>query len=189
MGNGALPQGNITAARWETGSHCSLAKGVGASFRHRSINRNRAVIQTIRLRPLALACTNVEIRSNAVRLRLRSLTWATGQPPSIRHCPLARPLAPTGWISSSVIANSTACRHPAESMNESRVPGLPVSSNRPLGTTSESPIPQQATLGIRRNVRVVPANGSANWQNRETPVPSTSAHATVARTNTFDPSH
>src|SRR5512132_906513 len=31
-----------------------------------------------------MTTTKVEIGSNAVRLRLRSLTWATGQPPSVR---------------------------------------------------------------------------------------------------------
>src|SRR6266446_2869663 len=73
-----------------------------ASFHHRSINRNRAVASgssffngwrsTPGTAPLtsqlalliSTTTTKVEIRSNAVRLRLRSLTWATGQPPSIR---------------------------------------------------------------------------------------------------------
>src|SRR6202023_3501433 len=73
-----------------------------ASFRHRSINRNSAVASgsnffngwrstpgttplTSQLALLISTTTpNVEIGSNAVRLRLRSLTWATGQPPSVR---------------------------------------------------------------------------------------------------------
>src|SRR6266850_3121164 len=33
---------------------------------------------------ISTTTTKVEIGSNAVRLRLRSLTWATGQPPSVR---------------------------------------------------------------------------------------------------------
>src|SRR6266446_5195793 len=73
-----------------------------ASFRHRSINRNSAVASgssffngwrstpgtTPLTSQLALlistTTTKVEIGSNAARLRLRSLTWATGQPPSVR---------------------------------------------------------------------------------------------------------
>src|SRR5215472_392356 len=49
--------------------------------------------------------TRVEIESNAVRLRLRSLTWATGQPPSIHMddegatASAARPIAsPTSGV-------------------------------------------------------------------------------------------
>src|ERR1700691_3966797 len=33
---------------------------------------------------ISTTTTKVEIGSNAVRFRLRSLTWATGQPPSVR---------------------------------------------------------------------------------------------------------
>src|SRR6266446_6938262 len=73
-----------------------------ASFRHRSINRNSAVASgssffngrrsTPGTAPLtsqlalliSTTTTKVEIGSNAGRLRLRSLTWATGQPPSVR---------------------------------------------------------------------------------------------------------
>ena len=33
---------------------------------------------------ISTTTTKVEIGSNAVRLRLRSLTWATGQPPLVR---------------------------------------------------------------------------------------------------------
>src|SRR5271169_3694208 len=73
-----------------------------ASFRHLSINRNSAVASgssffngwrsTPGTAPLtsqlalliSTTTTKVEIGSNAVRLRLRSLTWATGQPPSVR---------------------------------------------------------------------------------------------------------
>src|SRR5271169_2438390 len=72
-----------------------------ASFRHRSINRNSAVASgssffngwrstpgtTPLTSQLALlistTTTKVEIGSNALTLRLRSLTWATGQPPSV----------------------------------------------------------------------------------------------------------
>src|SRR5207245_3118666 len=73
-----------------------------ASFRHRSINRNSAVASgssffngwrstpgtTPLTSQLALlistTTTRVEIGSNAARLRLRSLIWTTGQPPSVR---------------------------------------------------------------------------------------------------------
>src|ERR1700756_3041206 len=73
-----------------------------ASFRHRSINRNSAVASgssffngwrstpgtTPLTSQLALlistTTTKVETGSNAARLRLRSLTWTTGQPPSVR---------------------------------------------------------------------------------------------------------
>src|SRR5258708_16918175 len=76
--------------------------GRTASFRHRSINRNSAVASgssffngwrstpgtTLLTSQLALlistTTTKVEIGSNALTLRLRSLTWATGQPPSVR---------------------------------------------------------------------------------------------------------
>src|SRR6478752_7744265 len=72
-----------------------------ASFRHRSINRNSAVASgssffngwrsTPGTAPLtsqlalliSTTTTKVEIGSNAVRLRLRSLTWGMGQPPSV----------------------------------------------------------------------------------------------------------
>src|SRR5260221_4891803 len=91
-----------------------------ASFRHRSINRNSAVASgssffngwrstpgtTPLTNQLALLIsttnTKVEIGSNAVRLRLRSLTWATGQPPSVRMddegatTSAARPIASLG---------------------------------------------------------------------------------------------
>src|ERR1019366_69507 len=91
-----------------------------ASFRHRSINRNSAVASgssffngwrstpgtTPLTSQLALlistTTTKVEIGSNAVRLRLRSLTWATGQPPSVRRddegatTSAARPIASLG---------------------------------------------------------------------------------------------
>jgi len=94
-----------------------------ASFRHRSINRNSAVASgssffngwrstpgtTPLTSQLALlistTTTKVEIGSNAVRLRLRSLTWATGQPPSVRRddegatTSAARPIAsPTSGV-------------------------------------------------------------------------------------------
>src|SRR5437660_5419392 len=73
-----------------------------ASFRHRSINCNSAVASgssffngwrstpgtTPLTSQLALlistTTTKVEIGSNAARLRLRSLIWTTGQPPSVR---------------------------------------------------------------------------------------------------------
>src|SRR6185436_15953847 len=48
---------------------------------------------------ISTTTTKVEIGSNAVRLRLRSLTWATGQPPSVRvddegaMTPAVRPIA------------------------------------------------------------------------------------------------
>jgi photosystem II stability/assembly factor-like uncharacterized protein len=72
------------------------------SFRHRSINRNSTVASgssffngwrsTPGTAPLtsqlalliSTTTTKVEVRSNAVTLRLRSLNWATGQPASIR---------------------------------------------------------------------------------------------------------
>jgi hypothetical protein len=91
-----------------------------ASLRHRSINRNSAVASgasffngwrsTPGTAPLtsqlalliSTTTTKVEIGSNAVRLRLRSLTWAMGQPPSVgmddegATTSAARPIASLG---------------------------------------------------------------------------------------------
>src|SRR6266511_3028492 len=89
------------------GIGCSAIRLIGrpartASMRHRSINRNSAVASgssffngwrsTPGTTPLtsqlvlliSTTTTKVEIGSNAARLRLRSLTCGTGQPPSVR---------------------------------------------------------------------------------------------------------
>src|SRR2546430_2572534 len=83
---------------WTASAHPLLRR----HFRHRSINRNSAVASgssffngwrstpgtTPLTSQLALlistTTTKVEAGSNAARLRLRSLTWTTGQPPSVR---------------------------------------------------------------------------------------------------------
>src|SRR5215470_6383337 len=82
------------------------------ALRHRSINRNSAVASgssffngwrsTPGTAPLtsqlalliSTTTTKVEIGSNAVKLRVRSLTWATGQPPSVRMDDLKVPRPP-----------------------------------------------------------------------------------------------
>jgi hypothetical protein len=53
-------------------------KAVQAAFPHTApLTSQRALL-------ISTTTTKVETGSNAVRLRLRSLTWATGQPPSVR---------------------------------------------------------------------------------------------------------
>src|SRR4029077_20929046 len=62
-------------------------------------------LQRLALDARSTTTTKVEIGSNAVRLRLRSLTWATGQSPSVRMddegatTSAARPIAsPTSGV-------------------------------------------------------------------------------------------
>src|SRR5450631_2114129 len=98
----------------------------------RSINRNSAVASgssffngwrstpgtTPLTSQLALlistTTTKVEIGSNAVRFRLRSLTWATGQPPSVRvddegaTTSAARPIASLLYASTCIPVASSA---------------------------------------------------------------------------------